>query len=262
MKKVLKTILMGAVAFSLAMGVGCGTGENSSLEKESSKAEDSSSQNKRRQLRDKSDYGKVIALTFDDGPNTDTTPLVLDKLEEHGIVASFFVIGNNITDESAEVMKRAYNMGCDIENHSKTHSYMDKMTADEIKDEVAYVNDKVKEITGTTPKFFRPPYIAVNSTMYDNIDMTFISGLGCNDWDDKVTAEYRAKYLEKKAADGVIFLLHDAEGNSKTVEALDKAIPILLEKGFQFATISELFELKRVEISGTDTNIYSELIAG
>ena len=62
MKKVLKTILMGAVAFSLAMGVGCGTGENSSLEKESSKAEDSSSQNKRRQLRDKSDYGKVIAL--------------------------------------------------------------------------------------------------------------------------------------------------------------------------------------------------------
>ena len=64
MKKVLKTILMGAVAFSLAMGVGCGTGENSSLEKESSKAEDSSSQNKRRQLRDKSDYGKVTALTL------------------------------------------------------------------------------------------------------------------------------------------------------------------------------------------------------
>ena len=47
MKKVLKTILMGAVAFSLAMGVGCGAGENSSPEKESSKAEDSSSQNKR-----------------------------------------------------------------------------------------------------------------------------------------------------------------------------------------------------------------------
>lgn len=138
---------------------------------------------------------------------------------------------------------------------------MDKMTADDIKDEVAYVNDKVKEITGTTPKFFRPPYIAVNNTMYDSIDMTFISGLGCNDWEDRITADYRALYLEKKAADGVIFLLHDAEGNSKTVEALDKAIPILLEKGFQFATISELFELKGVEISGTDTNIYSELNA-
>lgn len=204
----------------------------------------------------------TIAITFDDGPNATTTMEVLDILEKYQVRASFFLIGTNINDESAKSVKRAFDLGCDIENHSKTHSYMDKMTADEIKDEVAYVNDKVKEITGTTPKFFRPPYIAVNSTMYDNIDMTFISGLGCNDWDDKVTAEYRAKYLEKKAADGVIFLLHDAEGNSKTVEALDKAIPILLEKGFQFATISELFELKGVEISGTDTNIYSELIAG
>ena len=204
----------------------------------------------------------TIAITFDDGPNATTTMEVLDILEKYQVRASFFLIGTNINDKSAKSVKRAFDLGCDIENHSKTHSYMDKMTADEIKDEVAYVNDKVKEITGTTPKFFRPPYIAVNSTMYDNIDMTFISGLGCNDWNDKVTAEYRAKYLEKKASDGVIFLLHDAEGNSKTVEALDKAIPILLEKGFQFATISELFELKGVEISGTDTNIYSELIAG
>lgn len=203
----------------------------------------------------------TIAITFDDGPNATTTMEILDVLEKYQVRASFFLIGTNINDESAKSVKRAYDLGCDIENHSKTHSYMDKMTADEIKDEVAYVNDKVKEITGTTPKFFRPPYIAVNNIMYDNIDMTFISGYGCNDWEDRVTAEYRAKYLEKKAADGVIFLLHDAEGNSKTVEALDKAIPILLEKGFQFATISELFELKGVEISGTDTNIYSELNA-
>lgn len=203
----------------------------------------------------------TIAITFDDGPNATTTMEILDVLEKYQVRASFFLIGTNINDESAKSVKRAYDLGCDIENHSKTHSYMDKMTSDEIKDEVAYVNDKVKEITGTTPKFFRPPYIAVNNTMYDNIDMTFISGYGCNDWEDRVTAEYRAKYLEKKAADGVIFLLHDAEGNSKTVEALDKAIPILLEKGFQFATISELFELKGVEISGTDTNIYSELNA-
>ena len=203
----------------------------------------------------------TIAITFDDGPNATTTMEILDVLEKYQVRASFFLIGNNINDESAKSVKRAYDLGCDIENHSKTHSYMDKMTADEIKEEVDFVNEKVKEITGTTPKFFRPPYIAVNNTMYDNIDMTFISGYGCNDWEDRVTADYRAKYLEKKAADSVIFLLHDAEGNSKTVEALDKAIPLLLEKGFQFATISELFELKGVDISGTDTNIYSELNA-
>ena len=58
----------------------------------------------------------------------------------------------------------------------------------------------------------------------------------------------------------MIFLLHDAEGNSQTVEALDEAIPYLLEQGFQFATISELFELKGVEVSGDDTNIYTDLV--
>ena len=202
----------------------------------------------------------TIAITFDDGPNATTTMEVLDVLEKYQVRASFFLIGDNINDESVKSVKRAYALGCDIENHSKTHSHMDKMTAEELPDEVDFVNDKIKEITGETPRFFRPPYIAVNDTMYENIDMTFISGNGCNDWEDTVTADYRAKYLEKKSKDGVIFLFHDAEGNSKTVEALDKAIPILLEKGFQFATISELFELKGVEISGTDTNIYAELM--
>ena len=123
----------------------------------------------------------TIAITFDDGPNATTTMEILDVLEKYQVRASFFLIGTNINDESAKSVKRAYDLGCDIENHSKTHSYMDKMTADEIKDEVAYVNDKVKEITGTTTKFFRPPYIAENNTMYDNNDMTYISGYGCND---------------------------------------------------------------------------------
>ena len=57
----------------------------------------------------------IIALTFDDGPNTVITPQVLDLLEEHGILASFFLIARNITPESAEVVRRAKKMGCDIE---------------------------------------------------------------------------------------------------------------------------------------------------
>ena len=62
-----------------------------------------------------------IALSFDDGPNTVTTPQVLDILEENGIVASFFLIADSITPESAKIAKRAAAMGCDIENHSRTH---------------------------------------------------------------------------------------------------------------------------------------------
>ncbi len=257
MKKVLKTILMGAVAFSLAMGVGCGTGENSSLEKENSKAEDSSSQNKRRQLRDKSDYGKVIALTFDDGPNTDTTPLVLDKLEEHGIVASFFVIGNNITDESAEVMKRAYNMGCDIENHSQSHPDMTKMTAEEIKAEIDFTSDKVEEAVGERPQFFRPPYIAVNQTMFDAVDMPFICGYGAEDYNNAIGVEERVEKVLAQARDGGIILLHDMNGNVQTVAALDKIIPALKEQGYEFVTITELFHAKGVAIDPDSEIIYS-----
>ena len=201
----------------------------------------------------------TIALTFDDGPNTTTTVEILDLLEKYQVRASFFLVGQNLNDETAKVVKRAYDLGCDIENHSMTHSYMDKMTAEEIADEINTLNSKITDITGETPKFFRPPYIAVNNTMYDTIDMTFISGLGCNDWDDNVTAERRVLVIKKKARDGMIFLLHDAAGNSKTVEALDEVIPYLLEQGFQFATISEIFELKGVVVSGDDTIIYTDL---
>lgn len=201
----------------------------------------------------------TIALTFDDGPNTTTTVEILNLLEKYQVRASFFLIGSNLNDETAKVVKRAYDLGCDIENHSMTHSYMDKMTAEEIADEINTLNDKIKDITGEAPKFFRPPYIAVNNVMYDTIDMTFISGLGCNDWDEKVTTDRRVLVLQRRAKDGLIFLLHDAEGNSQTVEALDEAIPYLLEQGFQFATISELFELKGIEVSGDDTNIYTDL---
>ncbi len=199
----------------------------------------------------------VIALTFDDGPNTTTTNQVLDLLQKYKVKASFFLIGDNIDDESAKSVKRAYDMGCEINNHSKTHSYMNKMGAEDIAEEVKFVADKVEEITGETTKFFRPPYIAVSDTMYANIDMPFINGVGCNDWDPDVSVEKRLKSLNRQIKDGVIILLHDAKGNDLTVEMLDTLIPQLLDEGYQFATVSELFEAKGVEISGDDRELYT-----
>lgn len=199
----------------------------------------------------------LAALTFDDGPNTNTTVQVLDILEKYQVPASFFLIGNNITPASEEVVKRAYDMGCEIDNHSKTHSDMTKMTPEEIQEEVSFVYDKVMEITGKGTKFFRPPYIAVNSTMYDSIDMPFICGAGCNDWDKKVTVQQRYDKTMEQLSDGVIILLHDAAGNSQTVEALEKLIPAMLEEGYQFVTVSELFEAKGIEISPDDTGLYT-----
>ena len=73
-------------------------------------------------FRKPEEYGKVIALTFDDGPNVTCTPKVLDLLEKYGVKASFFLIGDNIDEQSAEVVKRAYTMGCEINNHSRSSS--------------------------------------------------------------------------------------------------------------------------------------------
>lgn len=200
---------------------------------------------------------KVIALTFDDGPNTTTTNEVLDVLEKYGIKASFFLIGNNINDESAKAVKRAYDMGCEIGNHSRSHSYMDKLTAEEIAEEVTYVNEKVVEITGEAPTFFRPPYIAVNDTMFETIEMPFIAGYGANDWEDRVPADRRALMVLRQAKNGAIILLHDAKGNSKTVEALDTIIPELQAQGYEFVTISEVFRECGAEPKAHDRRIYS-----
>ncbi|MCI5494395.1 MAG: polysaccharide deacetylase family protein, partial [Lachnospiraceae bacterium] len=65
------------------------------------------------------DKQKLVALTFDDGPSLGTTEQILDVLEENQVVASFFLIGQQITDETADLIRRAYSMGCSIENHSR-----------------------------------------------------------------------------------------------------------------------------------------------
>ena len=124
---------------------------------------------------------KLIALTFDDGPNIHTTPQVLDLLEEYNAHASFFLIGDRISEENAYVVQRAYEMGCEINSHSRTHSDMTELSAEEIRAEMAFTADAVYEIIGESPKFFRPPYLNVNQTMYDNIDIPFITGFSSSD---------------------------------------------------------------------------------
>ena len=190
---------------------------------------------------------KYIALSFDDGPNTTTTVEVLDKLEKYGVVATFFVIGDLITDETVPVMKRAHAMGCEYANHSKTHSFMDKLTAEEIKAEVEYTDKMIFEAVGEHTHYFRPPYIVVNDTMFDNIDLPFICGCGAKDWEPPTSVEERAEGIISQMKNGAITLLHDMTGNEKTVQALDTIIPTLLEQGFTFVTVSDVFRLTGVK---------------
>lgn len=182
------------------------------------------------------------ALSFDDGPNTTTTVRMLEVLKKHGVKASFFIIGQNVNPESEKVMQACAEYGCDIENHSWTHPTMSQMSEDQIKDEISRTTALIKEKIGRDPEFFRPPYIAVSKLMYETIKLPFICGMGCEDWVSEVPAEERIKRMLDMAHDGVIYLLHDMEGNDATVEAVDKIIPMLKEKGFEFVTVPEIFE--------------------
>lgn len=189
---------------------------------------------------------KLVALSFDDGPNTETTVKMLDMLKKHKVKASFFVIGNNINEESAKVMQRAHREGHDIENHSKTHSAMPTLTADSMRSEIEYTSALIEKYVGERPQFFRPPYIALNRTMFDSIDLPFICGDGCNDWEDNVTADERLEKMLSFSRDGLIFLLHDFVGNDNTVEAVNRLIPILKKQGYKFVTVRELFKAKKI----------------
>lgn len=188
---------------------------------------------------------KLVALTFDDGPSA-TTIEVLDILEKYGVRATFFLIGNLITDETKPIMERELKMGCEIANHSFTHSDMSVMSAEEIKNEIDHTTKLIKETVNYDVKFFRPPYILLSDTMYDTIEFPFIQGMGCKDWEAETTAEERKRIVLSEIKDGTMVLLHDFIGNDNTVKALPDMIEGLKAQGYSFVTVSELFEKKGV----------------
>ena len=187
----------------------------------------------------------VVALTFDDGPNTTITVMILDKIEEHGVVATFFLEGRNIKDSSLPVMQRAFDMGCEFGNHSWSHADLSDKSEEEIEKEVRDTSDEIEKALGVRPIFFRPPYISTNSTMNEVIDLPFISGVTANDW-STTDSELIAQRILRSTKDGTIILLHDGPSFGGTPDSLDIIIPELLDQGYQFVTVSQLFAIKGV----------------
>ena len=188
---------------------------------------------------------KLVALTFDDGPSN-ITEKVLDILEENGIVGTFFLIGNLVTADKKATMERQLALGCEIANHSFTHSDMSKMSAEEIREEISKTSAVIRELVNVETKFFRPPYILVSDTMYENIDMPFICGLDSTDWNPETTAQERVERVVSNVKDGSLVLMHDLRDNEKTLQALPVIIAELKKQGYSFATASQIFEKKKV----------------
>ena len=176
---------------------------------------------------------KYCSLTFDDGPNfagDDTMDKMLDVLEKHGVVASFFLIANKITPENTAVIERAVKLGCDIENHTWSHPDMTKLTREQMIEEYKKCDEAIIKITGKKPILFRPPFICVNDLMHEIIETPFICGHGCEDWVPERTADERLKLMMNNTQNGVMYLLHVNDGNDITREVVDRAIPIHKEQ--------------------------------
>lgn len=206
-----------------------------------------------------SETGKVCALTFDDGPDTDLTPRVLDRLEKHGIVATFFVIGGLINDNTGKIIIRAARSGCEIQNHSWGYESMSAMSCEEIRESVEKTSAEIQKYSGKAPIFFRPPNLAVSDTMYETIDLTFAGGVVAHDWAGcNTSAEDRAKEILGGVRDGAIILLHDVQPQPHpTPEALDIIIPELKKRGYRFVTISELFKLKGIKLKPHEKKLWT-----
>lgn len=192
---------------------------------------------------------KLCALTFDDGPNSEKTALVLDQLEKYGVVASFFMVGQSFNEDTKPVIARIVKMKCEINNHGWSYNGMNQMTPDEIKATVAKTNAVIKEYSGQTPKFFRAPNLAASEEMYENVGLPFCGGVLGMDWAGCGTsAEDRANNVLREMKDGAIILLHDTQPYPHpTPEALDILIPELKKQGYEFVTVSELFRRKGVK---------------
>ncbi|MDR1116919.1 MAG: polysaccharide deacetylase family protein [Oscillospiraceae bacterium] len=183
----------------------------------------------------------MVALTFDDGPSKYTAH-VLDLLEQYNCRATFFVVGNIVSNRS-EVVARAYDMGCEIGGHSWSHRNLSKLSEDDIRQELNDTSNAIEAATGVQPKFFRPPYGAVNKSVKSvsaDLGQAIINwSVDTLDWKTKNSgAVYNA--IMKDTTNKAIILLHDL--HKTTAEAMDRVIPALLEKGYQLVTVSELME--------------------
>ena len=200
---------------------------------------------------------KVVALTFDDGPSPEYTPLILDVLKKHNVKATFFLVGKHVK-KYPDVARRILAEGHEIGNHTYSHRDLVPSTIKKLKREILQNQELIKEYLGVETRLFRPPRgiysEAVRQFVVKNGLTMVLWSLSGIDWAG-TPASLIAKRILRYTHPGAIILLHDSgalirsEGHSRinTAKALDKAIPALKERGYRFVTVSELISLIRDE---------------
>ena len=180
---------------------------------------------------------KVVALTFDDGPNPATTNQALDTLSKYGIKATFFVLGKNVSGNE-EILKRMKSDGHVIGNHSWSHPVLSKLSLDEAKKQITDTEDALTKVLGSSSKLMRPPYGAITDDIRNSLDLSFIMwDVDSLDWKSKNEASILTE-IQRQVRNGSIILMHDI--HAETVNALPKIIDYLKEQGYHFVTVPEM----------------------
>ena len=181
----------------------------------------------------------VVALTFDDGPNASSTPILLDGLKERKVRATFFLIGENVEkDENEKIVKRMYEEGHLIGNHTYTHCNLSKLETGEAKKELEQTDTVIEKITGKQPVFVRAPYGELPVDSEQDLSRIYIGWtVDPLDWMTEDVSRITQSVLEK-VEPGDIILLHDSYLSS--VQAALRIVDALQGKGYEFITVDQM----------------------
>ena len=179
---------------------------------------------------------KVVALTFDDGPNPNTTPVALELLKKYNAKATFFMVGRSVAGNE-DIIKQVVAEGHQIGNHSWSHPLLTKVTLEQAKSQINDTTEVLKKASGQDVHIMRPPYGGINSAIQAAVSQSFILwDVDTFDWKNRNTASIMKEV--QKTQSGSIILMHDIHQTS--IDALPSVLQYLTEQGFELVTIDEL----------------------
>jgi len=194
---------------------------------------------------------REIALTFDDAPDDQFTPQILDVLKKEGVRATFFVVGNR-AQAHPEIVRRMIKEGHVVGNHSWNHANLPKLGDAEFRDQIVHTDTVIQSLTGYRPTFVRPPYgnISENQIQWLASQHKVIVNWDIDSLDWKgLDAEQVKTNVLAHAHPGAIVLQHSAGGTgedlSGTVQALPGMIKKLRSDGVKLVTVPELLDLQQ-----------------
>lgn len=188
---------------------------------------------------------KVIALTFDDGPNRVTTSRLLDILGQKKVKATFFVLGSAAIN-ATDIVKREYDDGHEVQGHTMFHGNFAQMSRKQIEDDIKMSDDLMEKIIGSKPNLIRPPYGVVTAVAGEVVKRPFVCwDIDTLDWKYRNATSVRQRAVSG-ARNGAIILMHDIHKTS--VDAVPGIIDDLRAMGYEFVTVSELAMIKNIEL--------------